>query len=284
MKRFILPAPPDSRGMIRLSGDDYHYLARVRRLGRGAVFEALLPSGEEVRVRVRAVTRSGLTGECLLGTDDGAALSPQPQPWPPDMPRLVLFQALPKGAKMDLIVRQAAEGGIAEIVPFVSGYSVPRVRGGGPEDGKVARWRRIIKEARQQSGSPVATAIQVPGSVDTVLDYWKALRSRHSGALGLLFHLPVPEGPGGPGAPPLNQPLEQGSFHGYLNTKPEIVALVIGPEGGFSPEEASRFAAADFKSLVMGNTVLRVETAALYAAAAVRIILLERASWTLKPR
>jgi 16S rRNA (uracil1498-N3)-methyltransferase len=63
-----------------------------------------------------------------------------------------------------------------------------------------------------------------------------------------------------------------------------MVVLVIGPEGGFSPEEVSRFTAAGFKSLVMGNAVLRVETAALYAAAAVRIILLEKASWTLKPR
>jgi 16S rRNA (uracil1498-N3)-methyltransferase len=201
------------------------------------------------------------------------------------MPPLVLFQALPKGSKMDLIVRQAAEGGIAEIVPFVSGHSVPRIQGGGPEDGKLARWKRIIKEARQQSGSPVVTAIQAPGSVDTVLDYWEVLRRRYSGVLGIFFHLSLPGGPGEEGAPPLNQyPLEQGGFHDYLNINPEMVVLVIGPEGGFSPEEVSRFAAADFKSLVMGNTVLRVETAALYAAAAVRIILLERASWTLKPR
>jgi 16S rRNA (uracil1498-N3)-methyltransferase len=201
------------------------------------------------------------------------------------MPPLVLFQALPKGAKMDLIVRQAAEGGIAEIVPFVSGYSVPRIQRGGPEDGKLARWKRIIKEARQQSGSTVVTAIQAPGSVDTVLDYWEVLRRRYSGALGIFFHPSLPGGPGEEGVPPRNQyPLEQGSFHGYLNTDPEMVVLVIGPEGGFSLEEISRFAAADFKSLGMGNTVLRVETAALYAAAAVRIILLERASWMLKPR
>jgi 16S rRNA (uracil1498-N3)-methyltransferase len=200
------------------------------------------------------------------------------------MPPLVLFQALPKGSKMDLIVRQAAEGGIAEIVPFVSGYSVPRLQREGQEEGKTARWRRIIREARQQSGSPAATSIRAPGSVDAALDYWQALRGRYAGALGLFLH-PLPEGPVPPGAGPLpNHPLEQGSFHGYLNTKPGLVGLAIGPEGGFSPEEVSRFTAADFKPLSMGNNVLRVETAALYAAAAVRIILLERASWTLKSR
>jgi 16S rRNA (uracil1498-N3)-methyltransferase len=60
-----------------------------------------------------------------------------------------------------------------------------------------------------------------------------------------------------------------------------MVVLAVGPEGGFSPEEVSRFLAAGFKPLVIGNTILRTETAALYAAAAVRIILLERTAWTL---
>jgi 16S rRNA (uracil1498-N3)-methyltransferase len=182
---------------------------------------------------------------------------------------------------MDLIVRQAAEGGIAEIVPFVSGYSVPRIQSGASEDGKILRWKRIIKEARQQSGSPVLTAIREPGSVDTVLDYWNDLRGRYSASLGLLLH-PYLAGEGS--APPDQAPLAQGGFHGYLSTSPDVVVLAVGPEGGFSPDEASRFMAADFKPLIMGNTVLRVETAALYAAAAVRIILWEKSSWILKPR
>jgi 16S rRNA (uracil1498-N3)-methyltransferase len=57
--------------------------------------------------------------------------------------------------------------------------------------------------------------------------------------------------------------------------------LAVGPEGGFSPEELARFAAAGFKPLVIGNTILRTETASLYAAAAVRVILLENTTWTL---
>jgi 16S rRNA (uracil1498-N3)-methyltransferase len=315
MKRFILSAPPDSRGLIRLSGDDFHYLARVRRLGRGDCFDALLPSGEAVRVRVLSVKGSCLTGECLFGVSAGssvgvsagpsngagpsvgvsvgpsvgvpAGISAEPSEGagssaPPvaELPPLLLFQALPKGAKMDLIVRQAVEGGIAEIVPFASAYSVPRIQ--SPEEGKVPRWRRIIKEARQQSGSPVDTVLREPGSVDSALDYWQVLRGQYAGALGLLLHpSPELEGEGGASGP---DPLARGGFHGYLSTSPGLVVLAVGPEGGFSPDEASRFMAAGFKPLTMGNNVLRVETAALYAAAAVRIILLEKASWTLKPR
>ncbi|MDR1178920.1 MAG: RsmE family RNA methyltransferase, partial [Spirochaetales bacterium] len=74
-------------------------------------------------------------------------------------------------------------------------------------------------------------------------------------------------------------PLEKGSFHEYLDKQPDLVVLAVGPEGGFSPEEVSRLMALDFKPLTMGDTVLRTETAALYAQAAIRIILLESASW-----
>jgi 16S rRNA (uracil1498-N3)-methyltransferase len=80
---------------------------------------------------------------------------------------------------------------------------------------------------------------------------------------------------------PVGSPLEQGSFHRYLGTVPDAVVFTVGPEGGFSSPEISRFLEAGFKSLFIGNTVLRTETAALYAAAAIRIILLENKFWTL---
>jgi 16S rRNA (uracil1498-N3)-methyltransferase len=130
----------------------------------------------------------------------------------------------------------------------------------------VERWRRIIKEARQQSGSSVATEIAAPCTVEALLDYWETLKGRGRRSLGIIFH---------------QDPLAQGGFHDYLNDNPDLVVLAIGPEGGFSPEEVAEFLAAGFKPLVIGNTILRTETAALYAAAAVRIILLEKTAWTL---
>jgi 16S rRNA (uracil1498-N3)-methyltransferase len=163
---------------------------------------------------------------------------------------------------MDLIVRQAAEGGITEVLPYVSAYSVPRP--GDEQGGRLERWRRIIREARQQSGSGIATGIREPRDLDALLGYWRELQGRYDRPVGLLIH---------------QDPLEQGSFHGYLSKRPDLVVLAVGPEGGFSPEEASRWVAAGFKPLTMGTTVLRTETAALYAAAAIRIILLESASW-----
>jgi 16S rRNA (uracil1498-N3)-methyltransferase len=167
---------------------------------------------------------------------------------------------------MDLIVRQAAEGGITEIVPFASEHSIPRLR--GAEEEKLRRWERIVREARQQSGSRIPTAVHVPLDTEGLLAYWETIKNGRPRSVGFFFHQDSVD------------PLEQGSLHGYLGIMPELVALVIGPEGGFSPAEAGRFFAAGFKPIKIGDTVLRTETAALYGAAAIRIILLESASWT----
>jgi 16S rRNA (uracil1498-N3)-methyltransferase len=257
MKQFILPAPPDNRGQVRLSGESYHYLVNVKRFVPGTFFNARLPSGEAARVRVCSVEKGCLTGECLVPADQ-AEEGPQPP--------ILLFQALPKGAKMDLILRQAAEGGVREVVPFYSEFTVPRP--GDGEEKKRERWQRIVKEARQQSGSPVPTAVRPPCTETALEEYWQNLRDHYAHALGLLFH---------------QDPLVQGTLHGYLSMEPAVVVIVVGPEGGFSPGETTRFLARGFKPMVMGDTIFRVETAALYAVAAVRTILLERTSWMLKP-
>jgi 16S rRNA (uracil1498-N3)-methyltransferase len=190
----------------------------------------------------------------------------------PSLPPIILFQGLPKGTKMDLIVRQAAEGGVSEVAPFESEFSAARIRPGMDE--KLRRWERIVREARQQSGSVIPTEVKEPCRVDGLLDYWAALRQKHPRSVGILLHQE-------PLAPP-DGALEQGTFHGYLYNSPDLVVVAVGPEGGFSPGEAGRFIAEGFKPLVMGSTILRTETAALYAVAAVRIILLENASWVPK--
>ncbi|MDR1319040.1 MAG: 16S rRNA (uracil(1498)-N(3))-methyltransferase [Treponema sp.] len=275
MKRFILSGGPDKNGKIRLEGRDYHYLVRVRRLAPGEIFPALLPGGGEVLVRVLSSDGGVLTGDCLSAESAGAAQSPGKgrDAQTPDsgaLPPIILFQSLPKSEKMDLIVRQAAEGGLAEIVPFSSEFSIPKIKNGGEKKGppaRQARWERIVKEARQQSGSSVATAVRPPLGIDALFAYWEDLKSAHPGALGILFH---------------HMPLENASLHGYLEKDPEIVALAIGPEGGFSPAEAERFLEAGFKPLTLGGSVLRTETAALYGAAAIRIILLEKNSWEIR--
>jgi 16S rRNA (uracil1498-N3)-methyltransferase len=299
MKQFLLKYYPDSRGRIRLDGKDYHYLIRVRRLKQGSVFKAVLPDGKRIEVQVESADGS-LTGVVLSSgvspysglNQASPADAPQyigeagiPSPVEATekgslqdkivLPPLALFQAMPKHPKLDLILRQAAEGGINEVQPFFSRYSVPRIKNGRyrhsagkdalpDDDDRVARQRRIIKEALQQSGSPITTNLRPVCSFEGLLGYWEELKRRYPGVLGIVMH---------------HERLEQGSLHAYLSSIPEFIAIVVGPEGGFSPSEIACFLAAGFKPLHIRDTVLRVETAALYGAASIRIILLESSSW-----
>jgi len=280
VKQFILNSEPDRDGLVRLEGDDYHYLVRVRRLATGEFFPALLPSGEETLVQIKSIDRNVIVCRCgdntdLPGPAESTANPVNPSSADGTLPPIILFQAMPKGDKMDLIVRQAAEGGITEIVPFVSEYSVAKT---GAKGQKFSRWERIIKEARQQSGSMIATELHTPLTIKEVFEYWKKFAK--NGALGLLFHHDVSYNNVNPCETP-QEGLENNSLHGYLNNTPEIVALAVGPEGGFSDKEVSLFIENGFKPLTIGNTILRTETAALYCAAAIRIILLERETWEL---
>jgi len=276
VKQFLLTEEPDRDGLVRLGGEDYHYLVHVRRLKPGGTFTALLPSaspseknsapnsGQLVTVTVLNIdghTLTGTTAPCQGEHKGGTATqTAQEPPAYSALQPIILFQAMPKEPKMDLIVRQAAESGISEVVPFIAEHSIAK------QHYRTERWERIIKEARQQSGSAVDTRIRGPLGAGELFAYWAELRSETS--LGIIF------------SP--DQPLEKGGFHRYLNREPTSVVLAVGPEGGFSAGEVGRFVGEGFKPLTMGAAVLRTETAALYGAAAVRIILMEKESWALE--
>jgi 16S rRNA (uracil1498-N3)-methyltransferase len=291
MKQFLLPVPPEPGPgvpLIRLSGKDHHYLVRVKRLAPGDTFPARLPDGEAVTVRVLSTGGGVLEGELIpegrlsitkpASPPPAAAAAALPQTLSANIPPIILFQALPKAAKMDLIIRQAVEAGLVEIAPFEALRSVARL--GADRAGKPSRWERIVKEARQHSGSEADTRVRPPCGTEELLDYWESLKTRFTRALGLILQPPPAEHFWETGGP---DPLEQGGLHRYLDNRPGLVVIAIGPEGGFAPEELQRFHRADFKPVSLGDTILRTETAALYAAAAVRTILMESPSWQLKP-
>jgi 16S rRNA (uracil1498-N3)-methyltransferase len=263
VKQFLLGSAPEKDGRLSLTARDYHYLARVRRLRAGDTFQAVLPDGTPARLRITEVLPASLVAEVL---PEGNGCGPEtPGQGLPALPPLLLFQALPKGAKMDLIVRQATEAGVSEIVPFLS----ERSEAGRGAAGKMERWRRIIREARQQSGSNIPTKLGGPLSPESFFLYHEELKNRYGNMCSFFLH---------------EQALENASFHRYLGEKTDAIAVAVGPEGGFSAEEARRFAGQGFIPAYLGDTVLRSETAALAAIAAVRIILLEREAWMKYPK
>ena len=260
MRQFILPESWDGGDTCLVEGGRARYLARVLRLGVGDAFP-----GRDVRGGLWACSvLESAPGRLLLsvGSPVGASVPAQPKGV---SPRIFLVQGLPKGMKMDLVVRQAAEAGVSAVFPLLAARSVPESEHGFGT--RLARWERIVREALQQSGSELRTELVAPLGLSELP---AALAAHGVGPSDpkVLFH---------------EAPLAQSSMHGYLTGTPESVVLCVGPEGGFAPEEVDFLLAQGFKPLRLAGAVLRAETAALYAVAAAQIILSERSSWIPKP-
>lgn len=249
MRVFILPQDPPFGRFIDLTGKDHHYLSRVRRVKVGDQF----PGSD---------SRGGrwLCTVVRIGPSSLRLRLEQAPPVAGEQPRSIhLIQCLPKGTKMDLIVRQATEAGVQKVIPVFSRFS--QVRFGEEAEKKLERWRRIARQAVQQSGAAGPPDIEAPGELESLI---RGLDEVPSGEVRLFFH---------------QDRAGADTLHRCLSKSVKIVTLVVGPEGGLSPEEADLLRRKSFVPITVGHTVLRTETAALYAIAAVQIVLHERNAW-----
>ena len=127
------------------------------------------------------------------------------------------------------------------------------------------RFWRIIKEARQQSGSPVDTVVMEPTPLAEALNTLKTLVPAATTAFALCSEA-VGTSVG---------------FHQLLAEKPSHIVLAIGAEGGISPAESAALREAAFQTVHFKTNVLRAETAALYAIAAAQTTINEADQWQL---
>ena len=174
MRQFLCDSFPDNSGKLVVKGKNYRYLVKVLRFAEGEELDARLPDGKLVRFYVERVQQQQMSAVLRLvdgtdgcsGTTQGVQAS-EVQGIADRMPELWLFQFLPKPQKMDLIVRQAAECGVKRIIPIAGEYSVKN-----DAAGRIERWERIIREARQQSGSGVDTEITDVVAVGAAAEMW----------------------------------------------------------------------------------------------------------------
>jgi 16S rRNA (uracil1498-N3)-methyltransferase len=162
--------------------------------------------------------------------------------------RIVLAQAMSTSEKMDWVVQKATELGAAEIVPVQTQRSVAKLAGSRAEK-RAEHWRNVAVAACEQCGRNTLPQLHAPQE----LDAWLNEMRRASGGKFILL-------PGG--ASNLQaQPRPQGR-----------VTLLIGPEGGFTADEASVAQQAGFIPVLLGPRVLRTETAAIAAIAALQTL------------
>lgn len=160
---------------------------------------------------------------------------------------VTLAQGLPEGSKMDWIVEKAVELGVAAVQPLAAQRSVVRLSGERLEK-RQAHWQGVIESASEQSG-----------------------RNRLAQLLPLAEFrrwIDTPAGTQPPQPRILLSPRGSESLAGWAQANaPQALTLLVGPEGGFSPEEEDAAIAAGALPLSMGPRVLRTETAALAAMA-----------------
>jgi 16S rRNA (uracil1498-N3)-methyltransferase len=248
MRVFILPQDPPFGQFLDLTGEDHHYLARVRRVKVGDRFPASDSRGGRWLCTVVRIGPSFLR----LRLEEAAIAGLEQH-------SIRLIQCLPKATKMDLIVRQATEAGVQRVIPVYSRFS--QVRFSEEAEKKLERWQRIARQAVQQSGAARPPDIEAPRELEALLQKLDEIQSEE---VRLFFH----------------QDREGGdTLHRCLSKSVKIITLVVGPEGGLSPQEVDLLRRKSFVPITVGYTVLRTETAALYAIAAVQTVIYERNAW-----
>jgi 16S rRNA (uracil1498-N3)-methyltransferase len=234
MHRFFITADVRSGNEITLSGAVAHQIARVLRLRAGEEV-VLIPADArepvEWWVRLEAVGASSVTGKVIAERPGGL---PEPDC------TVTLCAALLKGERFDWLLQKATEVGVSTIQPMITRNTVRKV---GAEDRNAReRWRRIVTEAAEQCGriripevrSPVALGEIALTGYDVVLCAYEAA---------------VPE-----------------TIARHVSRGTRSVALLIGPEGGFTADEAHRLAESGPACLVsLGPRTLRAETAGMTA-------------------
>ncbi len=281
MRQLVLPGDRSADRSWTIEGPDSKYLAKVLRLKPGDVFDAIDEKGQ----RYRCTIRESATKATRVDLEMIPVLRPLASPATPTAtshaevvqgnelaPReaaslcIALVQALPKGPRMDLIVRQATETGICDIFPLNSRYSVLREQSQQDRAAKQARRERIVKAALQQSGSQTFTRVHATCDLDSLFDALDAAGYKPSNSTYLLCHEGLVK------SLSVHEACASGGFR---------VVIFVGPEGGFSAEEIAFFVSKGCIPIHFQGPILRTETAALYATAAVKTILTERTSWQL---
>lgn len=233
MNRFFVEPDQIGGGSIRITGQDVNHIRNVLRMRTGEEILACCGDEWEYTCRVTAFGEREISAEILDAQKPGKELPS----------RICLFQCLPKGDKMELIVQKAVELGASEIVPVSSRRCVVRLDRKKAEH-KVSRWNGVAASAAKQSKRMI-----VPG-VHEVMGFREALE--YAGNMDVRL-IPYEKAEGMAAARELLSGIRAG----------QSVAVFIGPEGGFEEEEIEEARAGGFLPVSLGKRILRTETAGM---------------------
>jgi 16S rRNA (uracil1498-N3)-methyltransferase len=212
------------------------HLVRVLRLEAGAECVLFNGDGCDYDARLLSAGKRGVEAEIVAtrALDNESPL------------RIILLQGIARGEKMDLILQKATELGVATIVPVQAERTEVRLDAERLAK-RIAHWRSVVAAACGQSGRARLPELQAPASLQD------ASRDVPAGTCRLTL-----------------DPSGERSLATLPAPEAMIVAVAIGPEGGWSPRDREVLRAAGFEGLRLGPRILRTETAGLAAIAALQ--------------
>lgn len=231
--RIFHPETLTSSSHIVLEPNAARHVAKVLRLGNGASLRLFDGNGGEYSATIHEVGKREVT----------VAVA-EHRPTEVESPlHVTLAQGISKGERMDFTLQKAVELGVKRIVPLSTEHSVVNLKGERRER-KLDHWRGVIISACEQCGRNTLPELLPMQSFDS----W--VESASEGLRLILDHR-----------------AKSGISQLNIDT---TVTLLIGPEGGLSGKEQEKAHAAGYTGLRLGPRVLRTETAALTALAAIQ--------------
>ena len=226
MRRFTLQPDQLAGGRVTFDADESRHLSRVLRLRPGDTVIASDGAGRDYTVRLEAV------GEAARGTVIAEAAGVPESPL-----AITLVQGVPKGNKMEAIVRAATELGVTRFRPALCERTIVRLEPARWRD-RARRWQRVAREAAKQSGRAIVPEVELPRplaeclgtAADLALCLWEG------------------------GGEPLGTLLAGAAIA-------RSATVVVGPEGGLALAEVEAARAAGLRIVSLGHRILRTETA-----------------------
>ena len=240
MPRFFVRRDQIDNGSVAIIGDDAHHISRSLRMAAGEGITVC----DMQKFEYECILTDFLPDRVIARIDSEKKCDTEP-PF-----EAHLYQALPKGDKLDTVIQKAVECGVASITTFMSERCIAKEK--GDEENKIRRRNKISLEAAKQSGRGL-----VP-EVKATVSFAKMLEDAARSDVKLFCYE-------GDGTVSMRELLSKEKARlecdGVQNPS---VSVIVGSEGGFSLSEVEKAKAAGFIPVGLGKRILRTETAPLF--------------------
>lgn len=238
MPRFFVEKENIKDNIITLYGDDAGHISRVLRSKIGEKLTVCDGSGNDYDSEIIEISDNTVRLEIKNTTFTGSEPSV----------KIILFQGLPKGDKMELIIQKCVELGVYSIIPVNTERCIVKFDK-NKEKKKIERWQKISESAAKQSGRGI-----VP-KIGEVLNYSDAINKASELDMSMIpYELEENRG--------LKEFLDN-----YKEKGGETLGIFIGPEGGFAVNEIEMAINSGVLPVTLGKRILRTETAGMTAIA-----------------